>query len=304
MKKLLAGALAVLATAVASSAPAATTTLAITHNGYVPKTLTIMTGDSVHFVNQDTATHQVVLRPRAGFTCTASLVIQPGESSTCTFRTTTNYTVRDPNFTRAAFRGTLRVRATPPTALSLNATANVVVYGGRPTLSGQLANGLAAQEVALLAQECGGPTVFARIASLTTTAGGGYTLSVQPRRNTTYQTRFKSSTSTQVVVKVRPKVTIRKLAPRRFRVTVLAAESYSGRFVLFQRFSPLRGRWITVRSAILRSAGVTALPINPTSVSRAIFRAKIKSRLRVRAVMTQAQAGSCYTASTSATIRS
>ena len=29
----------------AGSAPAATTTMAITHNGYVPKTLTIVTGD-------------------------------------------------------------------------------------------------------------------------------------------------------------------------------------------------------------------------------------------------------------------
>jgi hypothetical protein len=192
----------------------------------------------------------------------------------------------------------------PTTALSLSATANVVVYGGRPTLSGQLANGQAGQNVELLAQECGGSTVFAKLATLTSVVGGAYTLSVQPRKNTTYQARFKSSTSPQVGVKVRPKVTIRKLAPRKFRVTVLAAQSYSGRFVLFQRYSSLKGRWITVRSAVLRNAGVTALPINPTSVSRAIFRAKIKTRLRVRAVLTQAQAGSCYAASTSATIRS
>jgi hypothetical protein len=35
-----------------------------------------------------------------------------------------------------------------------------------------------------------------------------------------------------------------------------------------------------------------------------IFRARIKARLRVRALLTQAQAGGCYAASASATIRS
>src|SRR5256885_8469225 len=111
MKKLCAGALAVLAIAVASSAPAATTTLAITHNGYVPKNMSIVTGDSVSFANQDTAAHQVVLTPRTGFTCSDGLVIQPGQSSTCTFRTATNYAVRDPNVKTAAFRGAIKVKA-------------------------------------------------------------------------------------------------------------------------------------------------------------------------------------------------
>jgi plastocyanin len=303
MRKLFAGALAVLATAVASSAPAATTTLAITHNGYVPKTLTIMTGDSVNFVNQDTAAHRVVLTPRTGFTCTAGLVIQPGQSSTCTFRTVMRYAVSDPNINRKAFRGTLRVRA-EPSALSLNATSNVVVYGGRPTLTGQLVNGQMDLKVDLFAQECGGAPAFTRVTTLTTTTGGAYALTVQPRRNTTYQTRFRSSSSTQVLVKVRPNVTIRKLAPRKFRVTVLAADSYAGRFVLFQRFSVAKGRWVTVRSAVLRTGPTLATPINPTSVSTTTFRSKIKKRLRVRAFLTQAQAGGCYVASWSGTIRS
>src|SRR6266511_3540133 len=88
MKRLLGVGLAVVATAVASSAPAATSTMAITRNGYVPKTLTIATGDSVNFANQDTVAHQVVLKPTTGFTCAAGLVIQPGgQSSACTFVT-------------------------------------------------------------------------------------------------------------------------------------------------------------------------------------------------------------------------
>ena len=304
MKRLVVLALAVLGT-VASSAPAATTTMAITRNGYVPRTLTIVTGDSVVFANQDTVAHQVVLRPTSGFTCTAGLVIQPGQSSTCTFRTVTNYTVRDPNRGGSAFRGTIRVNPGPPgSVLSLTATPKTVIYGGRSTLSGQLATGMANQRIDIFARECGAAE-FTRFTSVTTTTGGAYTLTVQPRKNATYEARFRVLSSTQVPVRVQPRLTLRKLAPpRRFRVNVLAAESYAGRVVLFQRYSLVARRWVTVRSVLLRAGSTLTTPINPTSVSTATFRSRIKKRLRVRALLTQTQAGSCFAARASATIRS
>jgi plastocyanin len=302
MKRLVVLVLAVLGT-VASSAPAATTTMAITRNGYVPRTLTIVTGDSVVFANQDTVAHQVVLRPTSGFTCTAGLVIQPGQSSTCTFRSVTNYTVRDPNRRTAAFRGMIRVNPGPPgSVLSLTATPKRLLYGGRSTLSGQLATGLANQRIDIYAQDCG--SAFVRIATVTTTAGGAYTFIVQPSRYTTYESRFRVLTSTQHTVKVRPRVTLRKLAPQRFRVNVLARESYAGKFVLFQRFSSTQRRWVTVRSVVLRAGSTLTTPINPTSVATATFRSRIKPRLRVRVLLTQSQAGSCYLSRASATIRS
>lgn len=302
MKRFVLVTLAVLG-GVAASAPAATTTMAITRNGYVPRTLTIVTGDSVVFANQDSVAHQVVLRPSTGFTCTAGLVIQPGQSSTCTFRTVTNYTVRDPNRRTNPFRGSIRVNPGPPgSVLSLNATPKLLVYGGRSTLSGQLATGLPNQRIDIYAQDCG--SALARMTTVTTTAGGAYTFTVQPRRQTTYESRFGALASTQQTVKVRPRVTLRKLAPRRFRVTVLAVESYAGKFVLFQRFSSTQRRWVTVRSVALRAAGTLATPIDPTSVSSAVFRSRVKSRLRVRVLLTQSQAGSCYLSRASATIRS
>jgi len=290
----------VLGALVASSAPAATTTLAITHDGYVPKTMAIATGDSVVFANQDTVAHQIVLRPTTGFTCTANLVIQPGQSSTCTFRTVTKYSVSDPNKNTAAFKGTINVTAGPP---SLTAAPKVVLYGLSAMLTGQLASGQANQKVDLFAQECGAPE-FTKLTTVSTSTGGAYTFAAQPRRNTTYQARFRSSSSPQGLVKVRPRVTLRKLAPRRFRATVLAAESYAGKFVRFQRYSSVRGGWITVRSVVLRAGSTLTTPINPTNVSTATFRARIRARLRVRAYLTQAQAGGCYAASASATIRS
>jgi plastocyanin len=293
----------VLGAAVASSAPAATTTLAITHDGYVPKTLTVATGDSVVFANQDTAAHQVVLKPTTGYTCTGSLTLQPAQSATCTFRAATKYTVSDPNKNGSAFKGSITVNAAPGSTLSLTATPKVALYGRSATLTGQLASGQANQKVDIFTQECGA-SALTKLTTVTTAAGGAYTLGVQPRRNTTYQARFRSSSSSQALEKVRPRITLRKLAPRKFRVTVLAADSYAGKFVMFQRYSVVKRRWITIRSVVLRAGLTVITPINPTRISTATFRAKVRVRLRVRAYLTQAQVGGCYAASASTTIRS
>jgi plastocyanin len=293
----------VLGAGVASSAPAATTTLAVTSNGYVPKTLTITTGDSVIFANQDTVAHQVVLKPTTGYACTASLTLQPAQSTTCTFRTATKYTVTDPNKKGSAFKGSITVNAAPGSTLTLTAAPKVVLYGGSATLTGQLASGQVNQKVDLFAQECGAPALT-KLTTVTTTAGGTYSHTAQPRRNANYQARFRSSSSLQALVRVRPKVTMRKLAPRKFRVTVQAAESYAGKFVRFQRYSLVKRSWVTVRSVALRASSTLTTPINPTKVSTATFRARVRARVRVRAYLTQAQAGSCYAASISAAIRS
>jgi hypothetical protein len=187
--------------------------------------------------------------------------------------------------------------------LSLTAAPTLVRYGGQSTLSGQLATGLANQRIDIFAQECGA-AAFTRLTTVTTTTNGSYTFAAQPRKNTTYEARFRVLRSTQVLVKVRPRVTLRKLAPRKFRVTVLAAESYAGKFMLFQRYSSTQRRWVRVRSVALVAGGTLTTPINPTAVSKAVFRSRIRARLRVRALLTQAQAGSCYAPSASVTIRS
>jgi plastocyanin len=304
MRSLRLAALAASVLAVAAAAPAATVTMAITRNGYVPKTLTIVTGDAVTFANQDTAAHQVVLKPTGGFTCSAGLVIQPGQSSTCTFHSVTKYAVSDPNHKGSAFKGTITVSAGPPgSVLSLTAAPKVVVYGARTTLSGQLAIRQVNQKVDIFAEECGAAS-FTKLTTVTTTSDGMYSFVVQPRRNTTYEARWKSSSSQQVLVKVRPKLTLGKLAPRKFRATVLAADSYAGKFVLFQRYRPASGRWVTVRSVVLRTGGTVTTPINPTTVSRVVFRARVRAGVRVRAYLTQAQAGTCSAATRSAIIRS
>ncbi len=303
MKKLILPALAALSLVIAAPVSAKTVTMAITKSGYVPKTVSIATGDAVTFANQDTVAHQVVIKGKAAFTCTAGLVLQPGQSTTCTFPTAGTYSVSDPNLKSAAFKGTITVAGAPTPAISLQAAPRVVTYGGSVTLSGQLSNGQTGQTLTVLAMECGS-TAFKQVATTTTTANGAYTVSVRPLKNTTYELRLRNSRSADVVVKVRPKLALRKLSRGRYSVKAFAAESFAGKAVLFQRYVRSTGRWITVKTALLKAGPTVTLPINPTTVSQAVFRARVKARLRVRAIMTQAQAGSCYVAGRSNAILS
>lgn len=303
MRRLISVAVVTAAVLVVGSAAAKTVTIAITKNGFVPKTASLVAGDSVAFVNQDTQAHQLVLKPATGFTCTGSLAIQPGQTVTCTFRTAGSYALTDANNKGNAFKATITVAAAPGGALSLQATPRTVTYGGSVTLAGMLASGQSGQKVDVLAQECG-QSAFKSVTSVTTTSGGAYTTTTRPVRNTTYETRVKNQTSTQVLVKVRPRVTLRKVATRRFAVKVLAADSFAGKYVVFQRYSASLRRWVAVKRVVLKVGATVALPINPTTTSTATFRARVKSRLRVRALLTAAQAGGCYAASASNVVRS
>lgn len=290
MRKLLLAVTA--ACALALPAAAATVTITITKTGFVPTTVSIKTGDSVTFTNTDTSTHQVVFKNTNGLRCAQPLVVQPGTSGTCTFTRAGKFAFSDPNQRGKGFKGTVNVAEAPP-GVSLGASKRVVTYGGRTTLSGSISSGQASQKVMVLAQPCGQAT-FTALTTLTTTTGGAYGYAAQPTLITTYQVRWKTATSMPLTVKVRPRVRVRKLARGKFRATVWAAQSFAGKRATFQRFSPALGRWVAVRRFTLRAAGATTLPINPTTVSRATFRARIKTRLRVRVVLPQTQVGACY----------
>jgi len=54
-------------------------------------------------------------------------------------------------------------------------------------------------------------------ATVVTTTGGAFSYDVQPRMNTSYEARFKNSTSAPTDVKVRPRMRLRKIARGRFQ---------------------------------------------------------------------------------------
>jgi plastocyanin len=308
MRKLLLFLLAVASLAVGSvttadaarSTTAASKTVRITQTGYKPTSVSITVGDTVVFTNGDTAGHTVRFNPTSGIHCSRAipLVLQPGQSASCTFQTAGKFNFSDPAQKGKIWRGTVTVAKAA--ALSLAATPGVAVYGRKVTLSGALASQQAGESLQIFAQQCGEAT-STRMATVTTTTGGAFSYQAQPLKNTTYTVKFKSLTSRAATVKVRPRLRLGKVAAHRYSLRVFAAQSFAGKYATFQRYRPALRRWVAVKRVLLRSS---AAGVAPTVITAAKFRSRVKAGMRVRVVLGQRQVGSCYLAGRSNTIRS
>jgi plastocyanin len=284
----LGGAVVLLGTGGAAAADRAVT---ITAAGFVPADVTIAAGDTVTWRNGDTAAHQVVF-DRAP----CNLMIQPGASGSCTFRAGGKFNYRDPS-RRGGFRGTVTVTGAR-TSVTLQSSRRTVVYGGAATLSGVASSQQAGETVAVLGQECGKPA-FTRLGAATTTAGGSWTLVVRPTINTVYQARWRTTESSTTPVKVMPRIRLGRVGSR-FTVRVTAAQAFTGKVLAFQRYRPVLRRWVTLKRVTL---GAASTPTAGTVVTSARFRARIRRGWRVRTFLAQSQAGTCYLAAPSNTLR-
>ena len=286
--------------AISGAAVAKTTTVTITKNGYVPNSLTIAQGDTVQFTNGDTAAHQVSFKTSTGLTCSPNpLVLQPGASGSCTFAGAGSYNYSDPNVHGNTFRGSVTVTA-PPESLTLAGKPVLLIFGGKVALSGSLSTQKVGESIDVLGQQCGA-SAATKLSTVPTTTGGAFTAATQPTMNTSYTAKLRSTASPAVAVHVRPRMQLAKVAAHRFVLRVVGASSFAGKYAGFQRFNPTTRRWVAVRTIPLK-AGTTA--VAPTVVTVASFRTTLKTGLRVRATLTQAQTGSCYAPGISNTARS
>jgi hypothetical protein len=147
-------------------------------------------------------------------------------------------------------------------------------------------------------QPCG-QNAFKKTASATTTTGGAFSYAAKPTNNTNYQAKLKGATSPSVAVKVAPVLTLKKLARGRFSVSVTAAQSFAGKYVVFQRLR--RTKWVTLKKVTLATAKTTTAP---TQVTSATFRITLPTKLRVRSILPASQAATCYLGAKSKVIRS
>jgi plastocyanin len=290
MRKLLLLLAALGVLAVSGAAGAKTVTVTITKNGYVPKTVTIVQGDTVQFTNGDTVAHQVVFKTTTGVTCTPNpLVIQPAASGSCTFANAGSYSYSDPNVKGNTYRGSITVTA-PPESLSLTGKPAILIFGAKVTLAGTLSTQKVGENIDILAQPCG-TNAATKLATVATTTGGAFTYTAAALQNTAYTSKLRATTSNAVTVRVRPALRLVKVAAHRFSLRVSGAQSFAGKYASFQRYNGTLGRWVAVKTVTLKAstAGVA-----PTVLSTASFRSTIKARLRVRVALGQAQVGSCY----------
>ena len=190
--------------------------------------------------------------------------------------------------------------APTPTAVTITAAPRVVVYGAPVVLTGSVTPPQANERVTVRSQPCG-QSSMSPLTTATTNASGTWSATATPTANTLYQARVARTSSPTVSVQVRPRVRLAKIAPRRYRVRVSAAESFAGKFDVFQRYAPGLGRWVRVRTVVLAAAGTGT---SPTVISGATFRSSIRRGTRVRALLPASQVGACYLGGWSNIIRS
>jgi hypothetical protein len=145
-----------------------------------------------------------------------------------------------------------------------------------------------------------GATAAQKVATVQTTTGGVYSFSLPPLANTIYTTQLRKASSLSSSVRVRPLMRLTRVAAHKYSLRVSAGENFGGKYVSFQRYNGVTKRWVAVKVVPLKAskAGVA-----PTIFSVAAFRSTVKTGLRVRATMAQAQVGTCYAAGLSNTIR-
>jgi plastocyanin len=283
-----AGALSLVALASAAAADRAVT---ISSAGFVPRDVTIAAHDSVTWRNADTKVHQVIFDREP-----CNLTIQPGASASCTFRAGGRFSYRDPTGP-GGFRGTVTVTG-PRASVTLAATHRVARFAAPVTVSGFVSSQQAGESVTLSAQQCGS-TSFTRLAEATSAAGGTWSLTVKPTLNTVYRARWRSTESPTLTVNVRPAIRLTRVGSR-FTVRLTAAQPLTGKVVFFQRFRPAVKRWATLKRVTL---GSTRTPTAGTVVTSARFRSRVRRGWRVRGLLPQPQAGTCYVAGASNTLR-
>jgi hypothetical protein len=189
------------------------------------------------------------------------------------------------------------VAAAPP-SLTLKAAPLIVTYGGTSTLSGVLSTQKTGQAIDIQTQACG-QNAFKKTASATTTTGGAFSYAAKPTIDSNYQAKLKGATSPSVAVKVAPVLTLKKLAPGKFSVSATAAQSFAGKYVVFQRLR--RTKWVTLKKVTLTTAKTTTAP---TQVTSATFTIRLPTKLKVRSILPATQAATCYLGAKSKVIRS
>ena len=171
----------------------------------------------------------------------------------------------------------------------IEAGAFSVVYGGRVMLSGMVSSHQSGQAVQIRARAYRA-SGYSTIATVATTTGGAWRFSPKPAILTSYVARWQATTSNAVAIGVRPRVSLRVITGGRFATTVVAARSFAGRYVAFQRRSAA-GQWVTLKQLRLNTS------------SAAVFRSSAPSGTSsLRVFMSVNQAGVGYLAGISRTI--
>lgn len=176
----------------------------------------------------------------------------------------------------AADRVTIAVRPTVTSPLT------------QVTVFGTIDNGSAGESVTVQAKDCG-TTFFRAYAGASTEVGGSWSTLIFPTITTKLRAVWNNETSAEVTLQRRVFLGFVQRSATRFRVYLAGyGTRFIGKRVNIQRFDQRLGRWELIRKVVLESEryGTT-------------FALRVAKGTQLRAVLPNAQAGSCYLGATS-----
>jgi plastocyanin len=263
----------------APQALAQTVTVQILKSGFSPENVTVGRNDTVVWMNADKTKHQVV-GDNGSF---QSPVLAPGKSYSHMFGVAGTF----------GYHGTLHPTLRGAVAVhtvSVGASRTLLTYGTSTRLSGRVSNGMAGEEVTIRAEPFDQP---ARLTTVTTEAGGFWSLRVYPLIKTTYTATWGTIASdvTKTVL-VRPRLNLRRRHHGYYSVTLFDLNQLPNNHVWISRWSPLQRRYVHVARIFL----------DPTSrkvIWKATFRLHVRHGTKLKAFITGYQAGPGYLGGTS-----
>jgi hypothetical protein len=205
-------------------------------------------------------------------------VLDPNQSSSCSFPTAGTFTANDDK----GHTGTVSV-APNSRSVTIASSRNVGIFGDAMTLSGTVSSKTAGEHVVVTAKPATGAALSYEVV---TTANGNWTLQVQPRAKTTYQATWENATSKPLTISLRPRLTLQKVGRHQYLVVVLAARSMAGKRLDIAR--RIGGRYVVFRHATITNIARTS------TTSVAYFVTFVGPGTHLRAFLPQSQLGSDY----------
>jgi len=163
-------------------------------------------------------------------------------------------------------------------------------------VSGAVASGRAGEDVTVEVKECGSVAPFHADGGAETQAGGLWSTQIALLATAQVRAHWRGGTTDPVSVQVHPFMTLTYRGPGRWFVWIRAYDFFGGARAMLERQTG--GRWIAVKTFTLKrqpSAGVAS--------TSGTVRAKVKKGTLLRVVLPKSQAGRCYLAGATNTIK-
>jgi uncharacterized delta-60 repeat protein len=190
----------------------------------------------------------------------------------------------------------VRYLVTSPT--TIDGDRLVVDYGKGLTVRGTLTDRQPGGVVTFVRHGCyafsptSGPRLLAN-------SDGGWIVRFRPRSRTVFWAKVGSDRSSPLTVRVRPRVSVRRLSAHRLRARVVFVRSIAGASVVLQSYSPSARHWLDERERALRR--VSGRP--PAVVSSATVRMPATPRKWFRVLLRQTDPYGCFMTASSRAIR-